>query len=251
MDWKKHGEDLNRHLHLSSYPIGMRLFEKASDVPQAVKMQPQKVNICQLATIARLYNWAVGSVNKNMICALGAACCGMIDTPRRIVEGEINCGVYQIDMAAAKKMQAALTKLGARQYEAIMLSSLERIPSDPDAIVIYGNPAQILRLVQAALYREGGKLDSSTVGDAGLCNTLARVLLTKKPAMDLPCYGERRFAAVQDHEILFAYPSELSEQIMEGLEGTHKGGVRYPVPVQLDWSPKMPKGFVLTEEDLK
>jgi uncharacterized protein (DUF169 family) len=251
MDWKKHSEDLNKHLHLNSYPIGMRLFEKASDVPQMVKMQPQKVNICQLATIARLYNWAVGSINKNMICALGTACLGMITTPKRIAEGEINCGVYQKDLAAARKMQDALPKLGKKQYEAVMFSSLERIPLDPEVIIIYGNPAQILRLVQAALYHEGGKLDSSTVGDAGLCNTIARVLLIKKPAMDLPCYGERRFAAVQDHETLFAYPREYCERIIEGLEGTHKGGVRYPIPVQLDWSPKMPKGFVLLEEDLK
>ncbi|MGQ9468384.1 MAG: DUF169 domain-containing protein [Nitrososphaerales archaeon] len=251
MNWKIHSEDLNRYLHLTTYPIGMCLFEKASNVPQVVKMQPQKVNICQLAGLARLYNWAVGSIDKNMICALGAACLGMIDTPRRIMEGKINYGVYQKDLTAAKRMQDALTKLNRKQYEAIMFSSLERTPIDPEVVIVYGNPAQILRLVQAALYHEGGKFDSSSVGDAGLCNTLARVLLTKRPAMDLPCYGERRFAGVQDHELLFVYPREFGERIIEGLEGTHKGGIRYPVPAQLDWSPKMPKDFILTEEDLK
>ena len=73
----------------------------------------------------------------------------------------------------------------------------------------------------------------------------------KKPIFDVPCYGDRRFGFVQDHEFVFSIPAELAENLVEGLEETHKAGTRYPVPVYLNWTPKMPKGFEVTEEDLK
>jgi len=52
-----------------------------------------------------------------------------------------------------------------------------------------------------------------------------------KPKVILPCTGDRVFGMAQDNEMAFAFPWSCAHEIIEGLEGTHKGGTRYPITV--------------------
>lgn len=251
MDWNEHSEILQKYLRLTGFPIGINLFENREDLPEVARIPKQRLNICQLSTIARTYGWTVASTADRMLCVLGADCAGLIDTPDRVKEGKLNLGAYQGTPKAAAHMQASMPKLD-KQYDAIMVSSLSRIPLDPDVIVVYGLPAQVLRLAHAALYQEGGRLECGTNADAGICATaIAETILKQRPTWDLPCMGDLRFGLAQDHEILFAYPSSWADRIVEGLEKTHKGGIRYPIPRQLDWTPHMPPAFEIIDNDLK
>ena len=48
--------------------------------------------------------------------------------------------------------------------------------------------------------------------------------------MIVPCTGDRIFGQVQDHEVAFSTPFSLLDDIISGLEATHKAGAaRYPV----------------------
>jgi uncharacterized protein (DUF169 family) len=46
----------------------------------------------------------------------------------------------------------------------------------------------------------------------------------------LPCNGDRIFAQTQDHEMAFSIPRHRAAEIVDGLAGTHTGGLRYPIP---------------------
>ena len=58
-----------------------------------------------------------------------------------------------------------IPKIPYGKFSAIVSGALYRIDYDPDLILIYGNTAQILRIIQGALWREGGRITRRTFSD--------------------------------------------------------------------------------------
>ncbi|MFQ5830161.1 MAG: DUF169 domain-containing protein [Candidatus Methylomirabilia bacterium] len=56
----------------------------------------------------------------------------------------------------------------------------------------------------------------------------------------LPCNGDRVFGMAQDHEMTFTMPRSKADEVLKGLEATHKAGQRYPVPTFMRFQPDMP-----------
>lgn len=251
MDWNAVYEKLHTYLHLNNFPIGYTLLESREDVPPSVKWVAHKVNICQQTALARFYGWAQASRAEDQVCVIGAACMGMIAIPERVSSGAINCGIYQQDPQAARAMQDLLPKVG-KSYQVLVTYPLTRVPDGitPMGVIIYGNSAQMMRLIQAELWASGGEFRMASSGDAGLCSRgIAQIVNTGKPTLEIPCVGDRRFAATQDTEIIFAFPAAQTGKILEGLAATHRTGSRYPVPPQMDEA-HMPPGFFVAAEDL-
>jgi hypothetical protein len=96
----------------------------------------------------------------------------------------------------------------------------------PDALVIYGNSAQVMRLVTGALWKRGGALTSSFTGRIDCSDEIIRTAMTGEYQVILPCYGDRVFGHTEDWEMAFSLPGSKMAELVEGLEGTHKGGVR-------------------------
>jgi hypothetical protein len=53
---------------------------------------------------------------------------------------------------------------------------------------------------------------------------------------------------VQDFEMAFAIPHKQIDKIVTGLQGTHKGGVRYPIPFFMNWEATFPPKYVELEK---
>lgn len=249
MDWKKYVQDLNTYIRPNSFPIGIKLAKQVKDLPPGGRKRNFKINVCQLGAFARLYGWYVYGEPEDMDCVLGACTCGLIATPERVTKGVLGDKVYQKDLQAAAEMQKALPKLDPI-YKAVACYALGQVDMEPDVIMVYVDSAQAMRLTQAALWNKGGSLTCPSVGDAGMCGIgIAHVMKTKGVAREVPCLGDRRFAAVRDHEIIFSWHRDRAEEIIEGLEGTHRGGIRYPVPTQLDES-AMPHNYFVEVYDI-
>jgi hypothetical protein len=52
----------------------------------------------------------------------------------------------------------------------------------------------------------------------------------------------------QDYEMGFAIPWSKIGEIIEGLEGTHKGGIRYPIPSFLSYTGEFPTQYAKVSE---
>jgi uncharacterized protein (DUF169 family) len=115
-------------------------------------------------------------------------------------------------------------------------------------IIIYANPAQILRLLAAALWKSGGRLTSSFGGRIDCAEEIIVPQRSGQCEVILPCLGDRVFAQTQDHEMAFSIPADRMEEIIEGLEGTQKGGVRYPIPSFLRYTGEFPEHYTKVVE---
>ena len=252
MDWKKYVDDLSTYIRPNSNVMGINLLKKLDDLPKGARKPRFKVNVCQLGTYARFYGWTMYGTPTDMDCILGACTCGLVATPQRVTKGVLGNRVYQQSLEAAAAMQRDLPKLDP-VYKAIVFYPLGQNPNvtiDPDVIMVYVDSAQCMRLTQAALWHRGGSLVVPTCGDAGMCGIgIAHAMKTKGVAREIPCLGDRRFGMVRDHEMVFSWHRDRAEEILEGLEGTHKGGIRYPIPTELHES-KMPPNYFVEVQDL-
>jgi uncharacterized protein (DUF169 family) len=105
-----------------------------------------------------------------------------------------------------------------------------------------------MRLVIASLWKRGGRLRSGFSGRIDCSDIVVVTIRSKEPQVILPCYGERVFGQTHDDEMAFAIPAARLEEIAEGLEGTHKGGIRYPIPGFLRYEGEFPAKYRRMEE---
>jgi uncharacterized protein (DUF169 family) len=109
--------------------------------------------------------------------------------------------------------------------------------------VFYGNGAQVMRLLAAALFKRGGQLVSHHAARIDCAELVIRTMKSGEPQVVLPCYGDRVFAQTGDDEMAFSWPFGFSGELIEGLEGTHRGGVRYPIPSYLHYTGEFPEKY--------
>ncbi|NLJ40337.1 MAG: DUF169 domain-containing protein [Clostridiales bacterium] len=239
-------------LRLDTDPIAVTMYKDKEELPR--KPQDFKLNLCQLISMARYQRKSTSGVPELMICSMGAACVGLIDTPEAISSGKAAVGPYCKDEESGKNFMANTFKLGdsGKQYEGVYIQPLSVSVNEPDVVVAYVNPAQVMRLIHACAYDNGNKVTADTVCEAALCSAIGFALAKNKPVVGFPCAGDRIFGGTQSHELIFAAPYSLfRDKLITALEETQKGGFSvYPVPPNMNWTPAMPPTYTIQPEDL-
>lgn len=123
------------------------------------------------------------------------------------------------------------------------MAPMYRVDFEPQVIVVYGNPAQIARLIQANVYETGEPVTSRSMGGFACGEEITRPILTNQCQFVITGGGDRSIAQAHDDEAAFAIPASKFEAVVEGLEGTHRAGMRYPTPSFLTFRTKFPQDF--------
>jgi hypothetical protein len=93
-------------------------------------------------------------------------------------------------MEAGARTEKATHKLPEGQYKHLVVGPSARADFVPDALIIYGNAAQVMRLVVGALWKRGGALTSSFTGRVDCSDEIIATMMTGDYQVILPCYGE-------------------------------------------------------------
>lgn len=152
-------------------------------------------------------------------------------------------GMYCKDEQVAANLEASTWRFEPGAYDYVCVAPLNRTTFEPHVVEVYANSAQVLRLVHASLYCHGGRVVSTSGGRLDCAEIVIQTLTTNEPKVILPCTGDRVFGMAQDNEMAFAFPWRYAHEIIEGLEGTHKGGTRYPITVAMRDAVTMPKSY--------
>ncbi|MGA1862789.1 DUF169 domain-containing protein [Deferribacter thermophilus] len=243
---------LDKTVKLQTIPVATKFIKESSQIEGIkIRLKNKKINICQQIAYSRYYGWSTYVEGNYSYCVLGASNCGLISTPERVIEGKVNCSIYQKDINAAKKMQECMPRVKERFTGFLtypLTKPIENIITD--VIVIYANTAQTMRFLQAFLYHEGGEFVMKSSGDAGVCSRcVVEAYLTNEPKIEIPCLGDRRFAMAQDFELAIGIPYKKLDKVIEGLLETHKAGIRYPIPFDMKEHCELPKEYTTLEND--
>ena len=246
-DLAKLQDALTRHVRLGSFPVAVRMVKPGEPLPEMVKRPAEDLQItvatCQALAMARRYGWVVALGEEDISCPLTAVTFGFKRPSEFYVKGQACAGMYTETPEAGVLSEKQVEKFSFGEYEYILVAPLHRTVFDPEVIIIYASPAQVLRLLTAALWKSGGRLTSSFGGRIDCAEEIIVPRRSEKCEVILPCYGDRIFAQTQDHEMAFSIPISRVEEIIDGLEGTHKGGVRYPIPSFLRYTGEFPEHY--------
>ncbi len=238
---------LEKHLRVSTFPVGIKSLAPGEQIPPKAKRPAKdlgvKVAICQSIGFARRYGWTLAFSGDDLSCPIAKAAFGFADRNAYYTSGALADGMYASCREAGARFEDALTKYDRGEAAAVVVGPLSRIDWTPDTVLVYGNSAQVLRLVNACLYEKGGSMRAETTGRGDCTEIVIRSRKTNEPQLILPCYGDRIFGMAADDEMAFTFPFAMAEQVVKGLEGTHAGGVRYPVPVYLRYQAEFPKSY--------
>lgn len=97
------------------------------------------------------------------------------------------------DLESAKRFTDLVPRIPPGQVRAVASAPLNDLTFDPDIVVVYDNTSQAMRLVQAYLWKHGGRVGFSTGGKYSLCaDTLADTFNKQDLSLAVPCFGDRK-----------------------------------------------------------
>lgn len=229
----------NEMLRLTSFPVAVKMFEHLDELHEVKDAKGRPVRrigngnftVCQLLAQARYLGKTIAGTADNLsMCLPGAAAMGFQDLPEGFADGHVRA--YYSDEEIARKNMAAIPNFEAGKYEAMLASPLGRMPVDPDIVLFFGNTAQIYRFIHSYLYNKVGRLEFSSSGLVGCSDLIVAPLQSGKPGIALPSNGGRLAGWFSDEEAGCGVPANILEDVLEGLEFTHRGGIRYPITWQ-------------------
>jgi uncharacterized protein (DUF169 family) len=246
LNMKAINEALNTYIRPQSYPLAVRACTADEELPQDVCLPKKKLGIsitlCQGLAMARRYRWAVAVDKEDQACPHGHVVLGFVRS-ERYLDGSLaeKAGLETRQQFANRARH--LTFLEFSRYKCLLAAPLEMTTFDPHFILVYGNPAQVARLVMGATFQSGSPLNL-TAGGGIACSLLAKTILTDECQVILAGAGDRYYALTQDHEMAFTIPVSKIEATIEGLEmSTKTMGHRYPTPSFLRFNVPIPESY--------
>jgi dephospho-CoA kinase len=230
-DWSKLIRRMELLMRLKSFPVAFKLLEKKEDlagIPYLRRLN-HKITLCQLISTVRNFDWTVGADLDDFVYTMCPSIIGLAEVPELMKDGTFRSIVWTKTREDGKKYENSIPRLPTGKYQAVALAPLVYNPFDPDIVLIYANPAQMMLLINALQFEEYEVMQFYCVGESSCSDVIARCYRSGKPSLSIPCYGERRYGHAQDDELAMAIPTGMMDKVLRGLEALYKKGIRYPV----------------------
>ena len=251
MNLKEAAVFIREDLRLKTFPVAVKFLQDEATFPEKARRPAaamgKRIAVCQGITMARNYGWTVGLAKEDIICVPAAIAFGFSDAPDPSLSlAELFCEVgFSGNDDLARKETSCMSRFENGEIKGIVMAPMEKATFEPDTVIIYGNPAQMMRLAQAWSYVTGQRLAGEFGGKVECDEYLIAPFKMQCPRMVIPGYGERVFAATQDDEMVLAFPVKCLNEVVKGLKEAAKAiGGRYPVTPYQNFQPEFPAAHV-------
>jgi len=230
IDWAGLSQEMECLLRLKASPVAYKRLEKLEEldkIPEVMRLD-RRASFCQVPAMARTMGMTVAATRDNF----GERCArinGLAPTTEKEVaweaEGFANTWFANVEEARKQMAEYPLVPPG----EAVVLAPLASGKFDPDVILIYANPAQMMLLMNGLQFKDYERFQFFFIGEGSCADGLAQCYTTGKPALAIPCMGERAFGAVTEDEMVMALPPGMMAKAVEGLKALKSRGIGYPI----------------------
>jgi dephospho-CoA kinase len=231
IDWEKLIKRMELLMRLKAFPVAFKMLEKKEELDGIpfLRRMDRKRTLCQMITLVRNFDWTLGAGLDDFQGVLCASIIGLTDTPELFKDGTFRSVVWVQNKEDGKKYEESIPRLPLGKYEAVVMAPLVYNPFEPDIVLIYANPAQMMLLINSLQFENYEVMHFSCVGESSCSDAIARCYLTGKPSLTIPCYGERRYGHAQDEDLVMAVPAGMMEKALRGMEALYRRGIRYPI----------------------
>jgi dephospho-CoA kinase len=230
-DWEKIVRRLEQLMRLKSFPVAFKMLAKKEDLEKIpfLRRTSHTMTLCQLITLVRNFDWTVGADVDDFLYPTCASILGLTDMPAIHKDGTFRSIVWVKTKEDGRKYEAAIPRIPLGKYEAVAMAPLVYNPFEPDLVLIYANPAQMMLLINSLQFENYEVMQFFCVGESSCSDAIARCYTAGKPSLTIPCYGERRYGHAQDEDLVMALPAGVMEKALSGMEALYRRGVRYPI----------------------
>lgn len=222
---------LSDKLSLSSQPIGFRRFDRVRELDriEGLLRWKQDCTFCQIPFMARVGGLTVGLTPEDGVGERCQRIHGLraSDDDARLSEARMLSRTWMSSVDEGLKQQEDYPRIPAG--EAIVMGPVARNNFEPEVVLFYGNPAQIMMILCGLQKVKYERFQFNFIGEGACADSLAQCYVTGKPALAIPCYGERSLGQVKDDEIVLALPPSELDRAVKGLNTLEKIGFRYPI----------------------
>jgi uncharacterized protein (DUF169 family) len=231
MKWSEVSDELTNLLRLKTDPVAFKRLEKAAelDTIKNVYRVPHLCSFCQVLFMARIQRLTVGVTRTDKLNDR----CMRIHGVKSATEKSMNAEAALLSTTWFATPQEAAAQLKDTSRvpagEAVVVAPLGKEKFEPEVILVFGNPAQLMMLLCGLQKEKYERFDFSFVGEGSCSDSLARCYNTKKPSLSIPCFGERSMGQVADDELIVAVPPEEMGRAVSGIKKLGKIGFKYPI----------------------
>jgi len=247
--YREASEIILKFLRVDTYPLAVQFVRNEEEFPDQARRVGAfgiKMAICQAVSLARKNGLNLAVTPRDINCASGLIGFGWgklkpgVNREEEILRMMVSAG-YMKDRARAQKTLEAIPYLKneyTSNYAGVLISPLEyELVENPDVFLIYGNAAQVTRMVQSYVYIKGGVVRSEAQVGLSCGSEMIRPMMEKSAFYIIPGRGERSIGMAGNDEMVFALPGEQLDDFLTGLRETHEAGIKYPISQYLLFEP--------------
>lgn len=212
---------LKNTLGLRTNVVGVKLFKREEDIPKELESIERPFRYCQMVQNARLEGSSFLAHADYHECKGGAAGIGLIECPENISSGSLyfdklhKCETKGI----GSSIVAGMPRLPAGSTVATYVAPLDKMVVNPDVAIIVGTPLQARRIVQAVMYKQGGRSTFNTAGIQSFCvDATSSPYLKGEVNVSMGCDGAARNAGLDDESVVIGIPFGMLEDITKVLK---------------------------------
>jgi uncharacterized protein (DUF169 family) len=215
----EYSKTIRKFLKLESQPVAISF---SNEVPKGVeKMKSEKMRLCQMLDKVRFDDEVFYTKVDDHKCDGGSGSCGMKEMSEGIKNGEFlsKMGLFG-SKRASRRFINANPRIEYGTVKIVSFSPLDRVPFDPDVVVLICNAKQGMMITEAFAY-ESGKRTLGMTGPPICSSIVAAPFLTGEVVYSFGDHGARNYMNIQDDEIFVGIPAELLPMIITNLEKMH------------------------------
>ena len=245
---EKIDEVMSTYVKHQTYPVAIKMLSSEDEIPQDAK-RPLKdfgtsFALCQALALGRKEGLTIVLDKESQSCPIALAGLGFV-RPEVYLSGKYVLAPVNQSTEARIKVAEEMPRFEFGKFNHILISPIQKASFDPDVIIFYGNGAQVMRMIQAAVFASGESLASRSTGSGGCLLPIVVPILGGDCNYTVPGNGERRLGLIADGELAFAMPKGRFEEVVSGLKLSHEGRQTYPIsPGYLKLEYTMPPSYV-------
>ena len=225
--------EISRFLGLRSRPIAVRMLRSEEEIPEGAERPARdlghRLSLCQAFSRARRQGITTAMLLEVHWCAEPVIGYGYGEPPEFFLSGGNRYPASAGTPEAGARWARNMPKLKAGEYAGILCGPWGSAAFDPDAIIIYCDPAQLTQLMISVNWIDGDDAVSRISGHAACVYAAVPTILDGAFHVAVPCIGDRKRAGAQDNEMIFTCPPAKAEALMEGFRRISSKQVGFPI----------------------
>ena len=189
----------------ATFPVAVKLVKDgclSSRGKRAGAVLGSSSRLCQAVSAARFHGWTIVFPMDDYTCPISLLSCPIL----HLAEEPESCG-----------------RSISGKIDGVLIAPLHKAEFAPDIVVIYGNPGQVARLVQRALYEEKSEVSSEFMGTGPCGGEIVFSFTKQKYSVTIPGNGERAYSMIGDEEMYFTAPGERIPNLLRSISRTCDG----------------------------